>query len=607
MLTPANSVVNTNSTFSSEITATYPFQSNGSRSFVWYKTDCDEFKMSGGIDAVGSASNSSTRQFYATGDIVKVKVQAIDNGCKSKFSNESKIIFRSCLTVNSGCNQSEANYDDLNACTENAQKRVDHHIYTVESVVCEHNCPTLDEFWMQYKSHLSNQVPIQTDEFLFLGRLLPSNLNIILSRILFPEQNFSSPITNSCSQVRLPRPISFIRTLGIYTGNVVFDIGIRSFNNFDPVFVKVDDASKTMVNYTLPGHVFYPGKVSRRIVKECGKIKIVTIGEGTTVLGDNTIGRIWGATNEFVGESIFRNIDSRIKSQIGNKLGKVNIRANTVLSILPPIVNKNWRIKEFKIKYSENDKIFSVFSRSDTINFWNMKNVNIYFSNTGKYNSLDVLNGTSGGNWGFDSISNRLYIDTISAEIIAVNSSQFTLKGQMPVYYDSIIKQATYFITFEESNGSKPLLKPKIGNDTTAYIVCNGETTDISKYYDTTAVIQQWNIADVHRAPVGTYRLIVSNYAGLKDTAIITVKQDVNFWKGSNDFNWDNPLNWSTGKVPTEKTHVIIDGIKPYYCILSRPVAGVASIQVKNKGRISFQNNTGAIRVLSNCHPLPKN
>lgn len=62
--------------------------------------------------------------------------------------------------------------------------------------------------------------------------------------------------------------------------NVFCENQLESFK-YDPVFVITDDENYKITNYTAEGHFLSPGKVTRMVVEECGKVKILTIGEGT--------------------------------------------------------------------------------------------------------------------------------------------------------------------------------------------------------------------------------------------------------------------------------------------------------------------------------------
>ncbi|TAD92614.1 MAG: hypothetical protein EAY75_02110 [Bacteroidetes bacterium] len=147
--------------------------------------------------------------------------------------------------------------------------------------------------------------------------------------------------------------------------------------------------------------------------------------------------------------------------------------------------------------------------------------------------------------------------------------------------------------------------RPDLGSDTTAFIVCQGETVNLLPLYATdTFATAAWNFAPAQTAPAGQYRLIVANVYGCADTAFATVRQDVNRWTGAINANWHNPGNWSSGKIPNEKTHVIVDSNTINPCQISQSDATAASVQVRNGGNVGLLNNR-VLHVQARCSPLP--
>lgn len=147
--------------------------------------------------------------------------------------------------------------------------------------------------------------------------------------------------------------------------------------------------------------------------------------------------------------------------------------------------------------------------------------------------------------------------------------------------------------------------RPNLGGDTTAHIVCLGETMNLVPLYNTTGYTSvQWNTSNLTTAPVGVYRLIVANVYGCSDTAFATVQQDVNRWTGAINSNWHIGGNWSTGKIPYEKTHVIVDGTATNPCELKDNDGAAASVQLRNGANITILNNRQLL-VQAKCNPLP--
>ncbi|MEO7312027.1 MAG: hypothetical protein ABIX01_16615 [Chitinophagaceae bacterium] len=147
---------------------------------------------------------------------------------------------------------------------------------------------------------------------------------------------------------------------------------------------------------------------------------------------------------------------------------------------------------------------------------------------------------------------------------------------------------------------------PILGADTTVYHVCPGETTNILPFYNTTGLTAVWNTPTPTLAIPGTYRLIVTNGFGCTDTAFAFVILETATWTGTVSSDWHTPGNWSTGKVPTDRTHVIITGLAPNLCIISAANAQAASIQVRNGATVQTTNNRIA-DVKGKCLTLPQN
>jgi hypothetical protein len=147
--------------------------------------------------------------------------------------------------------------------------------------------------------------------------------------------------------------------------------------------------------------------------------------------------------------------------------------------------------------------------------------------------------------------------------------------------------------------------RPNLGADTTAHIVCQGETINLVPLYNTTGYTSvNWNTNNLTTAPVGQYRLIVANIYGCSDTAFATVQQDVNRWTGAINSNWHVAGNWSTGKIPYEKTHVVIDGTATNPCEIKDTDGAAASVQLMSGANITLLNNR-LLQIQARCNPLP--
>lgn len=145
-----------------------------------------------------------------------------------------------------------------------------------------------------------------------------------------------------------------------------------------------------------------------------------------------------------------------------------------------------------------------------------------------------------------------------------------------------------------------------LGLDTTVYLLCPGETTNLLPLYNTAGLTATWNAGNPSTVLPGTYSLIANNAANCPDTAFAIVKLETATWLGTISSDWHNPGNWNIGKVPTDKTHVIITGTTPNPCIISTGNAQAASIQVRNGGTVNAINNRLA-EVSGKCLTLPAN
>ncbi|HEX9961670.1 MAG TPA: hypothetical protein VGB00_12090 [Pyrinomonadaceae bacterium] len=80
----------------------------------------------------------------------------------------------------------------------------------------------------------------------------------------------------------------------------------------NPVRSTIDAKNSTVVNYTLEKHIFYPGKITRKVIKSGNSIVVTTEGEG--------FGQ-YAPYNEFFGENvIFAEIDAELADAVKKKL-----------------------------------------------------------------------------------------------------------------------------------------------------------------------------------------------------------------------------------------------------------------------------------------------
>ncbi len=94
---------------------------------------------------------------------------------------------------------------------------------------------------------------------------------------------------------------------------------LESVGGQNPVSTVIDAKNATIVNYTLEAHIFYPGKITRRVVQERGTILVTTEGEG--------FGQ-YAQENEAAGKLLFKSIDEKLADAVKKRLSLLNKPAN---------------------------------------------------------------------------------------------------------------------------------------------------------------------------------------------------------------------------------------------------------------------------------------
>jgi hypothetical protein len=75
----------------------------------------------------------------------------------------------------------------------------------------------------------------------------------------------------------------------------------------NPINISFDTKNYSVVNHTLPGHIFYPGRVIRTVIEIEDAIAVKTVGEG--------IGN-WKWLNVYMGPLIFSSIDINLSLKV---------------------------------------------------------------------------------------------------------------------------------------------------------------------------------------------------------------------------------------------------------------------------------------------------
>lgn len=425
-----------------------------------YQSDCETVQPIVSTLTLPNIEPYIYNAYYYNLGKTTIKAQKVEVAeCPSQISNPVEIIVKPCQIVPYGCNQNIVNFIESKSCNIIAQQPADYHFYSSEKTVCSSGCD-LDSYWQSYKNNITNQIPLPTDQFGSYGPSAESFKGMFFNNILFPYVSPSGPITDNCNEIRLASPWTFAITLGRVTSansSNLFSFAHSTGFDFDPVFTRISENKKCVTNYTLPGHIFYPGKVTRCLVQECDKIKILTFGEGTTryntdPLLENTVGRAFKNANEFFGPKIFDNVDTRAAQYLQN-----NHRISSFFDIQPTssfttnenLLYKPWRIKSFKIKYPDNDTVFTIYNRGDTLDFWKMSSVKLSLMENGTYKANSVLGSIVSGTWSFDASASKLVIDTGSA-FISFGPNMFTVSGNTNVFENNGLLNVNYYLEFEE-------------------------------------------------------------------------------------------------------------------------------------------------------------
>jgi hypothetical protein len=190
-------------------------------------------------------------------------------------------------------------------------------------------------------------------------------------------------------------------------------------------------------------------------------------------------------------------------------------------------------------------------------------------------------------------------------------ASQFNVIN-INVTLPSSLTTGTYFLRVVSTN--QPIIgfaksinystRPYLGADTSLFVVCHNEVLNLTTLFNSSGLSMNWGTTTPTTADTGTYQIIATNAAGCKDTAVVTIKQDVATWVGTISNDWHTAANWNTNSIPTEKTHVIINTGTPNTCAINNTLAKAASVQLKNGATILVANNND-LTIYAKCSLLP--
>jgi|GEM_PF-1864945 len=202
-------------------------------------------------------------------------------------------------------------------------------------------------------------------------------------------------------------------------------------------------------------------------------------------------------------------------------------------------------------------------------------------SDNGNY-YVDVVfnNAESISRFNMTSIISAAGCATLSESVQALDVKMQPLTGV------SIVKQDP--ICLDGADGSITLTA--IGcNAPYSFSIDNGSTYSSSASFSNLAV--------------GTYQIKVKDASNfIKDTSIV-LGIETAIWTGELSTDWHNGVNWSTGRVPSAKTHVIIP-FTARECYITAQDVTVSSIQVR-QGAIFRALDNRRVIIAGTCTVLP--
>lgn len=440
------------------------------RYFRFMTTECNqtvlnEYKFyQGNSVAHGVFANKLGTQQYT---IVKD-----DNNCLSEPA-QATVTVKACGLHKYGCDQEAVDLIDSKSCEPGAGVgRNDYHLYTLEKKICT-GCD-INEVWQNYKTDVHNQAIVISDQLGVFANYVPEARSLPLPEFLVPDKTAPQPITD-CATLDLPRLTTWMRQVSLVAEYLPGGSTLRGFRKLmdkcaknpgsftDPIFLRVNESSKCVTNYTKPGHALYPGKVTRCIVQDCDSVKILTFGEGVTEFPNSTCGAMLAWINDKWGSSMFTNVDNRAYENIKplnspQRYYEVNARPVAVTAEASPFLsNKVWRIKSLDMEYDGLDSVYNFYTYNDTSNFFNLRAVNIRFNSDGKTSGTNIDGAATESNWSYDESTHTLTTDTASMEIYPLSENSFSITGVLPVFKDTSIVRGSYTFTFASDLAALPV------------------------------------------------------------------------------------------------------------------------------------------------------
>ena len=277
--------------------------------YQWKKEECidSDWTMTGNPINVGAGT---------------YRARCFQQGCVGEPSDPINILLDTPPPSALGCSNSEA--EGIYNFTRNGDDYTnDYHHYNVVTSICKKSSGnskcTVEEVWAKLKSSAWNNAPLAGDFVPKVGNMLP----VIFSKAIFASPEV--PVAN-CGLVNLPSPMSIAVTFILFRRyDRVFKNLLESYLSnppyspdviANPIVQTIDEGSRSITNFTMPGHILYPGRVVRTVIEECGEVKIKTVGIGKSwaTKYNNTVGGVAGQINTYYGPWLFENVDARVKN-----------------------------------------------------------------------------------------------------------------------------------------------------------------------------------------------------------------------------------------------------------------------------------------------------
>lgn len=251
--------------------------------------------------------------------------------CLGKWSSLSEIIVDDVSFSNSCSDYNDVISEIEELLTDSVliQNSSDYHYYQTEEIICtagsnnSRSCEE-NEIWSFWKSNVGYQAPRYDDFPSYLSYVPSTTLQLFQLGLGLLQPSNSNPILD-CQQIDLPLVADRI----LLSIGLAFAVDSNPIDLCDtscepevfrePIVVVIDEACKCITNYTLPGHVLYPGKVRRCLIRnDCDTFSIKTWGTGYHFCGDTILGQMMGIANKSVGLSTFSNVTRRLVNDFNN-------------------------------------------------------------------------------------------------------------------------------------------------------------------------------------------------------------------------------------------------------------------------------------------------